>query len=141
MEGNNGYIIHGRGSAHATKTINPSKDQRLDRSLGHKINGRLLEIHGRGVIREKKKKRVEENGFVPLRTDFYDPSRTTLNNYKALIVAKSDVITTSNTEIGKSNSRYISENSLISSVALLLVVSATHYIVVEEEDHDVRKDM
>ena len=94
-----------------------------------------------GIIREKKQKKMEDQGHVPLSVTKYTPSATTLDNYKALIIAKNSSVTTSNYAVSKSNSRYTSENSLISSMALLLVIAATHYIVIEEDNLEVRLDM
>ena len=55
-------------------------------------------------IRDKKKKQIEQNGFVPLSTTNYKPSLTSINKYKCLIVAQSKTISTSNTAVSKSNS-------------------------------------
>ena len=39
----------------------------------------------------------------------------------------------------KTSSRYIAEKSLISSMALIILVVCTHFIVVEKQDQEIRK--
>ena len=45
------------------------------------------------------------------------------------------------TAISKTNNRYIAENSLISAMAFLIIVANTHFILANEENDEIRKDM
>ena len=77
-------------------------------------------------IHQAQPRSVSERGCIPLTKLDYHPHGTTLRNYAALISSKNNIsITTS--EISKTFTRYTSENSLISAMALLCVISATHY--------------
>ena len=63
-------------------------------------------------------------------------SDRTLTNYQALIAHQSDV-SISKTVVTKSVGRFTAENSLISAMALLCVIAATHYVIVPE----IRKEL
>ena len=73
----------------------------------------------------------------------YHHHRTTIHNYAALLASKNIYIyiyiTTS--EILKTCKRYTAENSLISVMTLLCVISATQYEVVSETSSDVEKEI
>ena len=56
------------------------------------------------------------------------PSHTTINNYKAMLATSEGVSICSST-ISKTNTRYTAENSLISSMALICTVAASHFDV------------
>ena len=70
----------------------------------------------------------------------YQTHRTTLHNYAALIASKSNISITI-WEIPNICTPYTADKSLISAVALLCVISATHYGVVSETISDVEKNI
>ena len=83
---------------------------------------------------------VSERGRVLLNKMDYQPHRKTLHNYAALNASEKNIyITTS--AILKTCTRYTAENSLISAMELLCVISATHYEVVSETSSNVDKDI
>ena len=70
----------------------------------------------------------------------YQTHRTTLHNYAALIASKSNISITI-WEIPNICTPYTADKSLISAVALLCVISATHYEVVSEKSRNVEKEI
>ena len=70
----------------------------------------------------------------------YQTHRTTLHNYAALIASKSNISITI-WEIPNICTPYTADKSLISAVALLCVISDTHYEVVSEKSRNVEKEI
>ena len=68
-----------------------------------------------------------------------NPSRTSVNNYKAVLASQASVSITT-TAISKTNNRYTAEKSLISVMAFLIVVVSTHFILANEENDEIRTD-
>ena len=131
---------------HANGTLNLNEDWKrrgqLKRLAATDVSEVAADLESHGVksvgedelilyIHNNNKKRIEENSCVPLTAAVYEPSITTLNNYKALVVASHNNISTSNTAVSKSNTWFTSESSLISAMALLLITAATHYMITE----------
>ena len=79
-------------------------------------------------------------GNVPITNINNQPVMRTLTNYKALI-ANNKGVSICTTVTPKTTTRYTSENSLISSMALLCVIASTHYIAVTEIQHKVEKEV
>ena len=69
-----------------------------------------------------------------------NPSRTTVNNYKAVLGSQASVSITT-TAISKTNNRYTTEKTLISVMEFLIVVTSTHFILANEENDKIRTDM
>ena len=89
-------------------------------------------------IQERREASADEKGVVPVTTKHYKPHQTTLDNYMAEIANKVGVhIATSSNQ--KTNTRYTAENSLISSMCLLVLIACTHFVPVKENDKDVSK--
>lgn len=103
--------------------------KKVGKSIGKKDVNNILVAH--------QKKRFEKKGFVALNIP-NKLNRTSINNYGA-VIASSNKISISKTAVDKSDARFTAENSLMSAVALLIVVAATHFVVVSTEDPDIRK--
>ena len=91
------------------------------------------------LLVESSKDKVRNTGCVPL-SDIQKPSTNTIKNYRALI-ASNDRIKVTNETIGKTDARYSAENSLMSAMALVVLVASTHYYVIPQEIAQVRNDM
>ena len=91
------------------------------------------------IIKDTRSKNIEVTGLVSICTT-KNPSCTSVNNYKAVLVSQFSVSITT-TAISKTNNRYIAENSLISAMAFLIIVANTHFILANEENDEIRKDM
>ena len=83
---------------------------------------------------------VSERGCVPLNKMDYNPHRKTLHNYAVLIASKKYIFITTSA-IPNNCTRYTAEKSLISTMSLLCVISATHYEVISEISRDVEKEV
>ena len=94
-----------------------------------KCNGLTIDKNDiKKKMQENQHKLVVENGCVPITKTSISPHHSTLANYQALLVCREGVsICTSVTS--KTQTRYSAENSLISAMALLCCVAATHYDV------------
>ena len=75
-------------------------------------------------------------GRVPITKFDMKPSRTTLSNYSA-VLANTDGVSICITVISKSRTRYTAENSLISAMALICVVVATHFDISSDVSMDI----
>ena len=75
---------------------------------------------------KKQKGNVIDQGRVPITKLDLEPSCQTLTNYTA-ILANTDGVSICNSAVAKSKTRYTAENSLISAMALICVVAATHF--------------
>ena len=82
-------------------------------------------------IHQAQLRSVSEIGCVPLTKMDYQPHRTTLHNFAALITGENNRSITAS-EIPKTCTCYTAENPLISAMALLYVISATHYEVISD---------
>ena len=91
------------------------------------------------IIKDTRSKNIEAAGLVPICAT-KNPSRTTVNNYKCVLASQASVSITT-TAISKTNNRYTAENSLISAMAFLIVVASTHFILANEENDEIRKEM
>ena len=91
------------------------------------------------IIKDTRSKNIEAAGLVPICAT-KNPSRTSVNNYKCVLASQASVSITT-TAISKTNNRYTAENSLISAMAFLIVVASTHFILANEENDEIRKEM
>ena len=91
-----------------------------------------------GKINETRIRQADEMGLVPITSNNYKPCKSTLNNYLAEI-ANSDGVHIATSVTKKTTSRYTAENSLISSMCLVVLVAATHFIVVKQRDQEIEK--
>ena len=67
-------------------------------------------------------------------------SKSTVSNYKAKVASQKNV-SICNTVVSKTRTRYTAENSLISAMALLCVVAASHYFICDEDQLQIERDM
>ncbi len=98
-------------------------------------------INADDVIEKINKTRIrqaDEMGLVPITSKNYKPCRATIDNYMAEI-ANSDGVHIASSVTKKTSSRYTTENSLISSMCLVVLVAATHFIIVKERDQEIEK--
>ena len=82
-------------------------------------------------LKQAQVKRITEQGRVSLTND-KDPCKATIINYKGLISSVNGVSMCTNTT-PKTRTRYTTENSLISAMALLCVIATTYYDVASSE--------
>jgi len=90
------------------------------------------------MIKEVQTEKLEKAGYKNIVNKSISDS--TLMNYSALLADEGN-IAISQSYISKSNTRYAAENSIRGSIANLGVITATHFISVEEEDADIRAEM
>ena len=103
---------------------------------GHSINDEFI----LNKIKERKKKDVEKQGLVALQSENYEPHPRTLMNY-SLVLARNANTSIYKTVITKLSGRYTAENSLVSAMALLCVIAATHFVVVPEKLIDIYQEV
>ena len=77
------------------------------------------------------KENVIAQGRVPITKGDMRPCKGTLINYQA-VIASMDNVSICTSVVPKTRTRYSAENSLISAMALVCVVAATHYDVCTE---------
>ena len=65
---------------------------------------------------------------------------STLTNYVTAI-AMNNRMSLTHSSVSKTNTRYAAERSFRASVSLLMVIAATHFIPVFDEDHDIRNEL
>ena len=94
-----------------------------EKTMEEKVNDMLVQ-----ALREK--------GLRP--PPGYQFNRTTISNYKAYFASKG-IISLTDDSIDKTDARRTAEKSLISSMALLIVVALTHFYVAEVEDTEWRE--
>jgi hypothetical protein len=94
----------------------------------------------RNLISTKRADRIRAAGFVPIDGVVVEACITTTSNYAALLAAQPSVSITK-TAIKKTQTRYTAENSLISSMALVLVVAATHFTPTTEDISEQDKEL
>ena len=82
-------------------------------------------------INETRVREADRLGLVPITSKHYKPCRATIDNCLAEI-ANSEGVHIDTSVSSKTSSRYTAENSLISSMALVILVACTHFIVVEK---------
>ena len=115
----------------------------LDDTHIDRITNELIHKHGLSIGTETVKKKIMEvqeskaveNGLVPI-LNSNKPCRSSLSNYMALLATQPG-INICKQVIDKTKSRYTAENSLISAMALLCVVAATHIFVVPKMISDI----
>ena len=89
--------------------------------------GSTLDNDGiRQVLFESLQKRISGKGLVPI-TGSVEPSKSTIRNYTALL-ANHPGISIKHSCVSKTQTRFIAENSWMSSVAFTVLVAATHFI-------------
>ena len=91
------------------------------------------------IIKDTRSKNIEAAGLVPICAT-KNPSRTSVNNYKCVLASQASVSITK-TAISKTNNRYTAEKSLIFAMAFLIVVANTYFILANEENDEIRKEM
>ena len=91
-------------------------------------------------IKSSRNKRVTDDGLVPITKQDITVSNKSIINYRAMLAVSSG-ISISTTSVTKTNTRYTAENSLISAMALLGVVAATHYFICDEGQLEIKTEM
>jgi hypothetical protein len=105
-------------------------------SMGGKTIG-SKEVRERIV--EFQQEAIRSQGRVPIGTHIV-PTQQTIRNYSARLAAMKGMDFSQRTTI-KSSTRYTAENSLISSMAFLLLVASTHYVVTRHKNQKVYTDI
>jgi hypothetical protein len=107
----------------------------LDMMGGKTIGSREV----RERIVEFQQDAIRSQGRVPIGAHIV-PTQQTIRNYSARLAAMNGMDFSQRTTI-KSATRYTAENSLISSMAFLLLVASTHYVVTRQKNQKVYKDV
>jgi hypothetical protein len=107
----------------------------LDRMEG-KTTGN---IEVRENIIEFQQEAIRRQGRVPIGVHI-QPSQQTIRNYLARLAAMKGMDFVERTTI-KSSTQYTAKNSLISSVAFLLLVASTHDVVTRQKNQKIYKDI
>ena len=92
-----------------------------------------------GIIQTNRASRLKEAGLVAI-GGVQPVDRQTVTNYAALFASQPNVSITK-TAIAKTITRFTAENSLASSMTLLLVVSATHFTPPTERSIATEKEL
>jgi hypothetical protein len=90
-------------------------------------------------IQTKRAERIIAAGFVPI-DGVMDVSASTTTNHAALLASQPTVSITK-TAIKKTQTRHTAENLLVSSMALVLVVAATHFTPTMEDASELEKEL
>ena len=107
----------------------------------HHMNGKaVLKESFLDYIREEQATATRERGCEPITQIDFRPSNKTLNNYYAYLCSIEGMSIKTSTTV-KTRTRYVAENSLISSMALVSVVAATHYNITVHSHPDVEKQI
>ena len=77
---------------------------------------------------------------VPITKLDMTPSWTILSNYSA-VLGNTDGVSICNTATSKSRTRYTTENSLVSAMALFCVVTATHFDIRSDVNMDIKHEV
>jgi hypothetical protein len=96
-------------------------------------------IEVRQNILEFQQEAIRSQGRVPIGVHI-QPHQQTIRNYSARLAAMKGMDFVECTTI-KSTTRYTAENSLISSMAFLLLVASTHYVVTRDKNKKVYKEI
>ena len=91
-------------------------------------------------IRTKRGDKIKVAGFVPI-DGVLDACYTTTSNYYAGLIASQPTVSITKTAIKKTQTRYTAENSLISSMALAVVVAATHFTPTTDDTTGLKKEL
>ena len=88
-------------------------------------------------IVESQKKRLIDNGFVPLNDAKFKPLPQSIRNWRA-VLANEETVSICTSATPKTTTRYTAENSLISAMAFLCIVANIHYNISAEPQVDVK---
>jgi len=82
---------------------------------------------------------LNDAGHIPLNSD-HQLNPTTLQNYTAELAMTSKLSLTQSS-IAKTNTRFAAEHSIRGAISNVMLIANTHFIEMDEEDVDVRRDL
>ncbi len=91
------------------------------------------------LIIDHRNQLFNDAGHIPLHAD-YKLKATTLRNYTAELAMTSELSLTQSS-IAKTNTRFAAEHSFRGAISNVMLIANTHFIEMDEEDVDVRREL
>ena len=91
------------------------------------------------LIMVQQNQMLNDAGHIPLNSD-HQLKPTTLRNYTAELAMTSELSLTQSS-IAKTNTRFAAEHSIRGAISNVMLIANTHFIEMDEEDVDVRREL
>ena len=117
------------------KTAISSIVQQLSSDLGRTCGQKEVN----NLIMVQQNQMLNDAGHIPLNSD-RQLKPTTLQNFTAELAMTSELSLTQSS-IAKTNTRFAAEHSIRGAISNVLLIANTHFIEIDDEDVDVRREL